>query len=232
MAVYNEIDTLERVVDEALSTLERHAESGEVLITDDGSTDGSGELAERIAARDKRVRVIHQRNLGFSGAIRTGLTNARGEVVFQVPADGEVVLEDFGRAVPLIEQTDLIVPYREDVTQRPWSRTFFSRFSHKVLGALYRFRLPEISFCYIVNRRVLATVHPLAGPHTATYAPELIFRAIRQGYTVRPVPFRYRPRRTGIPKGTRLAMVLRTFSEFLALAPSVYAERHIPGGRR
>jgi dolichol-phosphate mannosyltransferase len=232
IAVYNEREAVERAVGEALAALERFAEQGEVLITDDGSTDGTGAIADRLAASDPRVRVVHQENLGFSGAIRTGMTNARFEVIFQVPADGEVVLDDFCRAMPLLDSSDIVVPYRQDVRDRPWRRTFFSRLSHTILGAIYRFKLPEISFCYIVRRAVLETVHPRATPHTATYAPELIFRAIRQGYAVRSVPFGYRPRRTGIPKGTRLAMVLRTFFEFLAIAPSVYAERRLAGGDR
>ncbi len=232
MAVYNEREALERVVREALDVLDHHAEQGEVLITDDGSTDGSGEIADRLAASEPRVRVLHQPNMGFSGAIRTGMTNARFEVIFQVPADGEVVLEDFARAIPLLDSADIVVPYREDVRDREWTRTFFSRFAHAVLGAIYRFHLPEISFCYIVRRAVLETVHPQATPHTAVFAPELIFRAIRQGYTVVPSPCRYRPRMGGIARGARLIMVLRTFANFLSIAPSVYAERKRAVGPR
>jgi len=227
MAVYNERDSLERVAAEALSALENAAEEGEVLIVDDGSTDGSGLIADRLAAADARVRVIHQANQGFSGAIRTGLENARFDVVFQIPADGEVVIEDIARAAELLERADIVVPFREDVSQRAVGRTLLSRFAHAVLRVIYRFTLPEISFAYIVTGRVLETVHPRARAHTATYAPELIFRAIRQGYVVVPVPFRYRPRRSGRAKGTDLLMMLRTFVDFLALAPSVYRERRL-----
>jgi len=225
MAVYNERDSLRGIVAEALETIDKLAGEGEVLIVDDGSTDGSGGIADEIAAGDKRVRVIHQANQGFSGAIRAGLENARCDVVFQIPADGEVIIEDIARAAPLLANADIVVPYREDVSERNAGRTALSRFAHLVLRTIYRFSLPEISFAYIVKKHVLDTVRPHAGPHTATYAPELIFRAIRQGYSVVGVPFRYRPRKQGRAKGTKLIMMIRTFWDFLRLAPSVYRER-------
>lgn len=66
----------------------------EILLVDDGSTDGSGAMCDEYAAKDNRVRVIHQENQGLSAARNTGIKLAMGEYVAFVDSD-DVVLPDF-----------------------------------------------------------------------------------------------------------------------------------------
>lgn len=59
----------------------------EILLVDDGSTDGSGGMCDRLAGEDKRIRVFHQDNKGLSEARNTGIENARGEYLCFVDSD-------------------------------------------------------------------------------------------------------------------------------------------------
>src|ERR1043165_9581998 len=98
MPAYNEAPNLDRVAAEALAALAATGADGELLIVDDGSRDGTGGIADRLALREARVRVVHHDvNRGFSGAMTTALREARGEWVFLVPADGQLDMSELSR---------------------------------------------------------------------------------------------------------------------------------------
>ena len=73
--VYNVKPYLERCVN---SVLRQTYKDLEIILVDDGSTDGSGELCNDMATRDQRICVIHQENQGLSGARNTGIQQATG----------------------------------------------------------------------------------------------------------------------------------------------------------
>jgi len=86
MPVYNEFETLETMIRRVLKDIPHDLE---LIIVDDGSTDGSGAVADMYAASDPRVRVIHQKNAGKTAALRRGFEISRGSIVIVQDADAE-----------------------------------------------------------------------------------------------------------------------------------------------
>ena len=99
MPVFNERATIEAAIDDALSA-ELPVETREVLIVDDGSTDGTRELLESRIWPDEVQIVFHQRNLGKGAAVRTALSHATGTYAAIFDADLEYRAEDLA---PLLE---------------------------------------------------------------------------------------------------------------------------------
>src|SRR5438876_118089 len=90
---FNEAGNLERVIERTISTLDNAAwlRGYEVIVVDDGSGDGTGQLAEQLAGTHRAVSVVHHAaNRGFGAAVRSGYAAAHGRFVSVVPADGEV----------------------------------------------------------------------------------------------------------------------------------------------
>lgn len=100
--VYNVEGYLEKCAESVLAQTERDIE---LLLIDDGSTDGSGALCDRIAEGDPRVRVIHQENRGLGGARNTGIENARGEWIIFPDSDDWLEPETIERALGAAEDT-------------------------------------------------------------------------------------------------------------------------------
>ena len=75
ITVFNDEKFLEKSIQ---SVLAQTYTDWELILVDDGSTDGSGAICDRFAAKDDRIRVIHQQNQGYSGARNTGLDMVTG----------------------------------------------------------------------------------------------------------------------------------------------------------
>lgn len=99
--VYNVKPYLEKCVRSVLAQTERDFE---LLLIDDGSTDGSGELCESLAASDFRIRVVHQKNQGLGGARNTGIENAQGEWIIFPDSDDWLEPETLETALSAAER--------------------------------------------------------------------------------------------------------------------------------
>lgn len=90
-------DTLESVLDQTFRDFE-------LILVDDGATDGSGEICDSYAARDARVRVIHQKNAGVSAARNTGVAAARGEYIGFTDSDDIIEKDMYAVMMSLAEK--------------------------------------------------------------------------------------------------------------------------------
>jgi len=82
--VYQVVSTLQRCVD---SLLDQNIEEAEIILVDDGSTDGSSALCDALAAQYTQISVVHQDNAGLSAARNTGLQHTRGDIITFVDSD-------------------------------------------------------------------------------------------------------------------------------------------------
>ena len=97
--IYNIMDCLERCVD---SCLNQTYQNIEILMVDDGSTDGTSELCDKIGKKDPRIRVFHKENGGSSSARNLGIENAKGEYLGFVDSDdfvSPIMYEDLMNAI-------------------------------------------------------------------------------------------------------------------------------------
>lgn len=105
--VFNSKDTIERCID---SIIYHNKSEYEIILVDDGSTDGSGELCEKIAKRDSKVKIFHQKNKGASVARNLGLSYAQGDLITFIDSDDYVQPNYFPEFIS--EEADLYVQNR------------------------------------------------------------------------------------------------------------------------
>lgn len=174
---YNEEEALPILVGRLQGLRKEGLIEGDILIVDDGSTDRTGEIAEKLAERDDLVKVLrHRRNLGKSAAIRTGVSGCRGEYVVIIDADLQYAPEDIPKLVSALDAgLDVVNGWRRN-RQDPWMRKFpsaiYNLVSQLVFGlkihdynsGLKAFRrevLERISFRSDLHRYVLPLAHQM-----------------------------------------------------------------------
>lgn len=229
LPAYDEVMNLERVVEEARAALAAFATDGEVLIVDDGSADGTGALADDLAARFDNVRTIHHTsNRGFSGAMATCFREALGDWIFLAPADGQMELGELGRFLAASRRADIVIGVRAHRGDG-FLRTVFSRSFHLIARTLFDLPMREFSSLFLFRRSALDAMPFRSRPRSATLLPEILFRARRRGRPIAELVVQQHPRRGGRAKGGQLSVAFLTLVELVRLAWSVrLEERRVP----
>jgi glycosyltransferase involved in cell wall biosynthesis len=197
MPVYNEYERVERAIADVLGT-ELPSEF-ELLIIDDGSTDGTREIL-RSSNRDPRVRLFeHDVNQGKGAAIRTGLSHANGEFAAIFDADLEYDPADLGLLMPPLLDGRANACFGVRAFDGYTSHSFLFVLGNKgvtlACNILYNVYLHDIMTCHKMIRTDIFRSLPLQSPGFAI-EPEITARLVQRGERIYEVPVHYRARAT------------------------------------
>ncbi|MGH2377543.1 MAG: glycosyltransferase family 2 protein [Candidatus Limnocylindria bacterium] len=223
---YDEEANVEAAIREGLATLPRYCDDLELIVVDDGSRDRTGEIADRVAAEDARVRVIHHRpNRGYGGAIRSGLTAATREYVFFSDGDLQFDLDDLARLLPHAA-SDVVIGYREKRADPP-KRLFIAWVYNLLIRILFAAPFRDVDCAFKLFRREVFLRVPLARVRSngAFFSPELLLVLRAAGVRIAQVGVRHFPRRAGEEKGATLRVVLRAMRDLLLLRARLVLRR-------
>lgn len=213
---YNEKTTIEKVVVEALDAVKKLKKAFEIVLVDDGSTDGTGKIIDKLAL-SKNIRAVHhKKNKGFTGAMRTCFLSARKHLVFLAPADGQFDFSQLSKFVDAIKGYDVALAFRAK-NEEPFLRKFNSILFHLLCRFLFRIQFKEISTVSLWRRRVLQSIEIESDDRSAMMLPELIYKAIKKNYKFREVPINWRARRGGKAKGAGFVTISKTLVEMFRL---------------
>jgi glycosyltransferase involved in cell wall biosynthesis len=196
--VYNEIGCLEPLVERVSTALDGAGLTWELVLVDDGSTDGSGEKMDALAAADARLRVLHfEANRGQTSGLDAGFRHARGRYIGLLDADLQTYPEDLPMLLQVLqdEGVDAVVGIRADRKDTGW-RKFSSWFANGVRNRLTREDIVDTGCPIKVFRaETIRSVKLFTGMHR--FLPTLLRM---EGWTVRQVPVRHAPRLAGASK--------------------------------
>jgi glycosyltransferase involved in cell wall biosynthesis len=191
-------------------------EDFEVVIVDDGSRDGTSQIADRLAASDPRVRVVHhETNRGYGAALRSGFAAARGDLIMFMDADQQFDPADFAHLAPFVPYADIVAGYR--VKRRdPWIRLVYAAIFNAAMRLLFGITVRDIDCAFKVLRGDLVRALHLT-MNGALVNTELLVKAQRAGATIVEVGVRHYPRLSGEPSGGSVRVIRRAVCEVAQL---------------
>lgn len=229
---HNEEGNLRGLVEEALTTLPALAETFEVIIVDDGSSDATPALADELAAADSRVRVVHhERNRGYGAALRSGFGSARHDLIAFTDGDRQFRVADLGRLISRFQADgpDVVVGFRIRRAD-PLVRTLYARAYRLANRIFFGLRVTDVDCaCKLFRRDALAGIG--VESEGAFFSAELLIKLRASGRQVVEVGVPHYPRTVGSPTGARPAVVLRAMRDFWLLRIRMWLARDRALGR-
>jgi glycosyltransferase involved in cell wall biosynthesis len=220
----NVAETVRRALDEIGPLV---GGSIEVLVVDDGSTDRTPELADALAAADPRVRVHHQENRGYGGALRAGFANSRGELIGFSDGDLQFDLSEMSRLLTRLEDAarpvDAVIGYR--IKRRdPAHRIFIAKTYNAIVSVLFRLRVRDIDCAMKLFRREVFDGLPLT-TDSPFLSAELLIKLRARGERLAQVGVNHYPRAAGTNTGASFRKILRTFRDIGRLRLALWTRR-------
>ena len=229
---HDEAENIEPLVAEALEELAGLAQRFEIICVDDGSTDGTAAIADRLAAAHADVvRVVHHpTNLGYGSAVRSGLAAARYPLICFTDGDRQFRIADLSGLLRRLADADRTATPADVVAgfrikrADPAVRLAYARVYRACLRLFFGLRVqdPDCA-CKLFRRRSLDGVHVESGG--AFLSAELLIKISERGGVIVEHGVPHHPRTAGRASGADPRVVWRAVRDFWALRLRLWADR-------
>ena len=192
--VYNEVKTIEEIIRRVSAT----QLASEIVVVDDGSKDGTGDILKRLEGQSGIRTVTHQRNQGKGAAVRSGIQNATGDLLLVQDADLEYDPRDYPALLRPIQEGIAEVVFGSrflGAARRPI--LFWNMVANKILtlitNILYNNILTDMETGYKVFKRFVVDEMPLHA-RGFDFEPEFTAKVLKRKFHIFEVPITFNPR--------------------------------------
>ena len=220
LPVYNEEANIKSVVLAVREVLQDVAGDWELIIVDDGSTDGSANLIRELTKSDPRIRAVtHEVNEGYGASIASGLYESKYPWISFIDSDGQFDFAEITSFFKRQQETnaDLVIGYYKKrqvsafkiITSRLWELSVFALFGLKVKDIDCGFKL--------ISKKVIDAIPHLESKRGAFVSSELLIKSKKAGFQIAQVPVTHYPRTKGAGTGRNLNVIIKSFADLFRL---------------
>lgn len=197
ISALNEQKTVDHVLNKVLAIFDRYKIRGEIIFMDNHSTDKTGQLADKAAKRDNRVKVIHRKNRpnkDLGSSLREGFTNAKGDYILIMDCDLSHSPKEIPKLLEHKHKADIIVGSRYTISGKAdmgIKRTVISKTYNLLTRILLGVKIKDITTGFkLYNKK---TLHNLKLDNTGFgLHVEILLKALNKGNTAYEIPIHYK----------------------------------------
>lgn len=224
---FNDEGSIAKMIREALEVAPRITNDFEVIVVNDGSSDGTAAVLDDLASKEPRLRVIHHpRNRGYGGALRSGFENATKDLIFYTDGDGQYDVREMMNLIPLmIEDVDVVTGYkikRSDSRRRIVLGAMYSFLARRMFGLPIR----DVDCDFRLMRRKAIQSITLTSTSGVVCA-EMVYKLSKAGYRFAETPVHHYPRLHGQSQFFTLRRVTKTGYDFFKLWLKLVVKRRL-----
>ncbi len=219
---YNENLNILRLVMDSMKVLDNLVGKYEILIINDGSTDNTSDIADKLSNKYQQVRVIHHSsNKGYGASLISGFTNSKYEWVFFTDADQQFFISEIDLLLKHVHHYDLIIGYRKQ-RKDIWYRVLYGRLWTFTVQKLFELDIKDIDCAFkLINKSLLSNI--TLNFSSACINAELLVKLIRSGAKIKQIGVSHRPRVYGKQTGGRLTVALKAILDLYKLRRNLFS---------
>lgn len=214
----NEEENVEKTVEKAVKVLGSLHLEYEIILINDGSTDNTAAVIEKLAKSNSKIKTIHhEKNLGYGAALKSGFYNAKYDVIAYTDGDGQFDISQIQRFIEKLDIADLIIGYRID-RKDPIHRKLFAKGWALAILLFFRLKLKDVDCGFkMIKRKVLDKIPKLESQRGGMINAELAIKAKKYGFRVTQVGVNHYPRVFGKPTGANINVIIRSFIDLFKI---------------
>ncbi|MFA6610654.1 MAG: glycosyltransferase family 2 protein [Candidatus Omnitrophota bacterium] len=214
--MYNEADNIKETIERATQLAKEICDDYEIVVADDASTDGSGEMVEEIAAADSHVKSVRlKKNTKFGGALAAGLKRASKDIVLYTDSDFPAKEEDMKKAIDLLDSADIVTVYSLVIKDATFKRIVMSKVYNFLVRLLFGLKIRDANSGLKVYKRDAIKDMDLRSK-SPFIDVEIFAEALKKGLKIKQYGLVFDLRTKGSSTISRVGVVARTFWDMLA----------------
>ena len=214
--MYNESVNIEETAEKVVRLAKELADDYEIVLADDASSDGTGDIADRLSKEDARIKSVRlKHNTKFGGALSAGLKSASKDIIIYTDADLPVKEEDVKRGLALLKEADIVTGYSLVLKDDSLKRIVMSKVYNFLVRTLFGFRIKDINSGFKIYRsRVIKDLRLIS--KSPFVDVEIFAEAQKKGFKIKQFGLIFDLRIKGVSTISRMSVVARTFWDMLA----------------
>lgn len=216
---WNEEKYIEKAIFKASKALKDITNNYEIILVDDGSTDKTREIAEKLAKEDNHIKVFHhKKNQKLGKTLRTGISAAQKDLILYSDIDLPFDFKEIKNMIALMELTnaDIISAFRFNRAEKEFKRAINSFIYNFLIKILFRINIKDINCPAKLFKKSIFEKVKLKSNGSFIDA-ELIVKSIKKGYKVRQMRVEYFPRIESRSRASDLRTILGILKEMILL---------------
>ncbi len=216
---YNEEGNIKNTVEKAILVLETlNLKSYEVMVINDGSSDNTAKVVEKLMQSDNHIRLINRvQNGGYGEALKSGLYSAKYENIVYTDADLQFDFSEVTKFLERSEKADIVVGFRINRSD-PFVRVLIGCIWTMLANVLLGVGVKDVDCGFkLVKKKVIETIPQLESSRGGMISPELLAKAKKSGFKIMEVGVYHHPRQAGRQTGADIKVMLRSFADLLKL---------------
>lgn len=221
MTALNEEENIKAAVGNTLKAFEDFNIQGEIIVVNDGSNDGTGELIESLIENDSRIRIIiHSKPRSIGASFWEGIDIARGKIVTWFPGDNENDPWEIFRYYKLLEHVDIVIPFIFNREVRPLFRNALSFIYRFIINTTFACNFNYTNGTVLYRKSILKELKHRS--NSFFFQTDILIRAVKKGYLFAEVPYKTGIREHGVSKAISFPSLRQVIKGYLRLLKDNY----------